>query len=38
MSVGEIAINTPNYNTGVKLMFVTGVTYIPTWRTRKMVN
>ena len=24
--------------TGVKLMFVTGVTYIPTWRTRKMVN
>jgi hypothetical protein len=24
--------------TGVKLMFVTGVTHIPTWRTRKMVN
>ena len=27
-----------NTFTGVKLMFVTGVTYIPTWRTRKMVN
>ena len=24
--------------TGIKLMFVTLVTYIPTWRTRKMVN
>jgi hypothetical protein len=25
-------------STGIKLMFVTLVTYIPTWRTRKMVN
>ena len=24
--------------TGIKMMFVTLVTYIPTWRTRKMVN
>jgi hypothetical protein len=27
-----------SYFTGIKLMFVTLVTYIPTWRTRKMVN
>jgi hypothetical protein len=26
------------YITGIKLMFVALVTYIPTWRTRKMVN
>jgi hypothetical protein len=26
------------YPTGIKPMFVTLVTYIPTWRTPKMVN